>query len=210
MRFVTQTLTLIVMLVLGFLVGARYQHVMDNADGLQGLVKVQKQKIAQLRTSNAHLTTLVRLREVLTENRIRLPRKAVEAMATRIDRVSQRYSISPEMIFAVIQTESSFDPMALSNKGAMGLMQLLPSTARAVAQELNIEWTDNRILWDPGTNIEMGTYYLRSLLSRFNDVEVALAAYNQGPTRVAAMQATNVTLPAAYSTRVLSALPQPN
>lgn len=210
MKLFTHTLTLVVMLVLGFLVGARYQRVIDNAEGLQGLVAVQKDKIAELRSANSRLTTLVRLREILEENRVRMPRSSVEAMAGRIDSVSRKYAISPDMIFAVIQAESSFDPTAISHKGAVGLMQLLPSTARAVAQELNIHWTDDRILWDPLTNIEMGTYYLSSLISRFNSVEVALAAYNHGPTRIAALQATNAALPLGYPERVFSALPQRN
>ncbi len=206
MRLVTHTLTLVLMLVLGFMVGARYRALVDNVEGLHGLVTVQKHRIAELRSANTRLITLVRLREVLEENRVRLPKNSIEAMASRIDAVSQKYSISPEMILAVIQVESSFDSTAVSDQGAMGLMQLLPSTARAVAQELNIRWTDDRILWDPLTNIEMGTYYLKSLICRFSNVEVALAAYNQGPTRIAAMQAINLALPLGYPERVLSSL----
>jgi peptidoglycan lytic transglycosylase len=210
MRYVTHTLTLVLMLILGFMVGSRYQKVADNSQGLNNLVTVQKNKIAELRDANNHLATVVRLREVLEDNRVRLPRASVEEMATRVDQVSRRYGVSSDMIFAIIQTESSFDPLAVSNKGAVGLMQLLPSTAREVAQELNIQWTDDRILWDPLTNIEMGTYYLRTLISRFNNVEVALAAYNQGPNRIAALQATNASLPMGYSGRVFSALPERN
>jgi len=100
--------------------------------------------------------------------------------------------------------------MAVSDRGAMGLMQLLPSTAKEVAQELNIRWTDDRLLWDPLTNIEMGTYYLGTLISRFNNVEVALAAYNHGPNRIAAIQATNAALPLEYPGRVFSAMAERN
>ncbi len=210
MRYLTHTLTLVLMLVLGFMVGSRYQTVMDNADGLHNLVAVQKGKIAELRDSNAHLATVVRLRELLEDNRVRLPRASVEAMATRMDQVSRKYGVSSDVIFAVIQAESSFDPMALSDRGAVGLMQLLPSTAREVAQELNIRWTDDSVLWDPLTNIEMGTYYLRTLISRFNNVEVALAAYNHGPNRIAVLQAANAALPMEYSSRVFANLPERN
>ena len=210
MRYVTHTLTLVLMVVLGFMIGARYQMVVDNVEGLHNLVAVQKNKISELRSSNSHLTTVVRLREVLEDNRVRLSRASVEEMAARVDQVSRKYGVSPDMIFAVIQAESSFDPTAVSNKGAVGLMQLLPSTAREVAQELNIRWTDDSILWDPLTNIEMGTYYLRTLISRFNNVEVALAAYNQGPNRIAALQAINAALPMEYPERVFSALPERN
>jgi len=206
MKCITHTLTLVLVLVLGFLVGARYQGVLDNVEGLQTLVAVQKNKISDLNAANKHFASVVRLREILADNRIYLSRSNVEEMAFRVEQVSRKYGVGSEMIYAVIQAESSFDPTALSNRGAMGLMQLLPSTAREVAAQLNIRWTDDRILWDPMTNLEMGTFYLRSLLTRFDDVELALAAYNQGPNRIAALQANQAVLPMEYSERVLSSL----
>ena len=206
MKYITHTLTLVLVLVLGFLVGARYQRVLDNVEGLQTLVAVQKSKLSELKAAKNHLDSVVRLREILSDNRIYLSRSNVEGMATRVEQVSLKYGISSDMIYAVIQAESSFDPRALSNRGAMGLMQLLPSTAREVAAQMNIQWTDDGILWDPMTNLEMGTFYLRSLLTRFDDVGVALAAYNQGPNRIAALQASQATLPIEYPQRVLSSL----
>ncbi len=210
MRHLAHTLTLVLMLMLGFMAGARYQMINDNVEGLHTLVAAQKAKIQEIRSDNSHLTTVVRLREVLEENRVRLPKASVEEMATRVDQVSKKYGVSSDMIFAVIQAESSFDPLAVSNKGAVGLMQILPSTARGLAHELNIRWTDDSILRDPLTNIEMGTYYLGTLISRFNDVEVALAAYNHGPTRIAALQATRADLPLEYPGRVFASLPGRN
>ena len=204
MKCITHTLTLILVLVVGFLVGTRYQRVLDNVEGLQTLTAVQKNRISELNASNAHLSSVVRLREILAENRIYLSPTNVEGMATRVEQVSRKYGVGSDMIYAVIRTESAFDPMALSDRGAMGLMQLLPSTAREVAGRLNIRWTDERILWDPMTNLEMGTFYLSTLLNRFDNVEVALAAYNQGPNRIAALQASQTALPMDYTDRVLS------
>lgn len=205
MRLLIHTLTLVLILGLGFAAGARYQFVMDSQAGLERLVVAQKGKIGELEAETTHLATVVRLRELLQHNRVPLPTESVEGVARRIEAVSQRYAIPPNLIFAVIQTESSFNPRAMSNKGAMGLMQLLPATAHAVARDLNIQWTDDQILWDPETNIEMGTYYLRTLLSRFENLEVALEAYNHGPTRIATMQAAQSALPRKYSKKVLSA-----
>jgi soluble lytic murein transglycosylase len=201
---------MMLVLVLGFLVGARYQRVLDNVEGLQTLTAVQKNRISELHTSNEHLASVVRLREILADNRIYLSRSNVDAMASRVEQVSRKYGVGSDMIYAVIRAESSFDPMAHSDKGAMGLMQLLPSTAREVASQLNIRWTDERMLWDPMTNLEMGTFYLSTLLTRFDNVEVALAAYNQGPNRIAALQASQTELPMDYPDRVLSSLIERN
>jgi len=87
-----------------------------------------------------------------------------------------RYRVSPDLVRAVIQAESGFNRWAVSPKGAMGLMQLMPATARdlGVADPFH-----------PGQNIRGGVAYLAALLERFdNDVVRALAAYNAGPERV--------------------------
>jgi soluble lytic murein transglycosylase len=93
-----------------------------------------------------------------------------------IQQKSRKYDIDPSIIRALISAESSWDVHAISNKGAIGLMQLMPATAR----DMKIKNP-----FDPEQNIEGGTRYLRMLLDRFNgNMELAVAAYNAGPAAV--------------------------
>jgi soluble lytic murein transglycosylase len=90
------------------------------------------------------------------------------------------------LVLAVIRQESAFDPQALSPSGAMGLMQLLPSTAKQVAKKLGIKkFKDKMLVNDPTFNIRVGRLYLRQLIDRFSgSYALAIAAYNAGPGRV--------------------------
>lgn len=93
-----------------------------------------------------------------------------------IERWSLERELDPRVVRAVMQVESGYNPRALSDKGAMGLMQLMPGTAR----DLEVEDP-----WNPEQNVRGGTAYLRRMLDRFGDLELALAAYNAGPEAVA-------------------------
>jgi soluble lytic murein transglycosylase len=89
---------------------------------------------------------------------------------------SERYGLDPELIRAIIKVESSFNPYAVSEKGAMGLMQLMPETA----EEMQVGEP-----FEAKENIMGGSRYLRKLLNMFDgDLRLGLAAYNAGPTKV--------------------------
>jgi soluble lytic murein transglycosylase len=92
-----------------------------------------------------------------------------------IAKKADKYSLDPALINAVIRTESAYDTHAISHKGAMGLMQLMPGTAR----ELGVNNPFN-----PEENIDGGVRYLKKLIKKYDgDVTRALAAYNAGPRR---------------------------
>jgi soluble lytic murein transglycosylase-like protein len=93
-----------------------------------------------------------------------------------IERAAHSHSVSPELVRAVILVESAFNPKAVSSRGAVGLMQLLPATARryGVADA-----------FDPEQNVMAGVHYLRDLMTRYgNNLELTLAAYNAGEEAV--------------------------
>jgi soluble lytic murein transglycosylase-like protein len=91
-----------------------------------------------------------------------------------IQRASATHGVDPRLVKAVIQTESGYQPRARSPKGAMGLMQLMPKTAKQYQA---------RNAYDPRANIEAGVRYLRALLDQF-ELPLALAAYNAGELAV--------------------------
>jgi soluble lytic murein transglycosylase-like protein len=92
-----------------------------------------------------------------------------------IDSVSAAHDVSPKLVRAVIKVESNYQERARSRKGAMGLMQLMPDTARRF---------DVADPYNPRQNIEGGIKYLKTLLDRFPSVGLALAAYNAGEAAV--------------------------
>jgi soluble lytic murein transglycosylase-like protein len=113
-----------------------------------------------------------------------------------IARAAEAHGVNPMLVSALIKVESGYRPRARSRKGAMGLMQLMPSTARAYQV---------RNPFDPKANIEAGIKHLKTLIDRFRGVELALAAYNAGP---GAVEKFNGVPPyretRSYVTRILS------
>lgn len=96
-----------------------------------------------------------------------------------VEKYSLEFSVPENMIYATIKVESDFDKNACSNAGAIGLMQMLPSTYEWLADRLGESFKESK-LYDPDTSIKYGTYYLQYLYARFGSWELASIAYNWG------------------------------
>jgi soluble lytic murein transglycosylase-like protein len=103
---------------------------------------------------------------------LRAPDGRANDFSGMIERVAQMQGLDPWLLHAVIRAESAYNPLAVSPKGAKGLMQLMPATAMRYGVQNP---------WDPEENVSAGARYLRDLLGLFgDDVELAVAAYNAG------------------------------
>ena len=94
------------------------------------------------------------------------------------------YDLDPALLAAVIYRESKFDARARSSSGAIGLMQLLPDTAKGIAVHTGGSRFRVADLYDPEINVRYGAFYLRRLLTKYGDMRLALAAYNAGQANV--------------------------
>jgi peptidoglycan lytic transglycosylase len=97
---------------------------------------------------------------------------------------ARNYRLDPPLLAAVIYQESKFDAHARSSSGAIGLMQLLPDTAKGIAARTGGERFVVDDLLNPEINVRYGAWYLRHLLDKYGDETTALAAYNAGQTNV--------------------------
>ena len=97
---------------------------------------------------------------------------------------AKNYDLDPALLAAVIYRESKFDAQARSPSGAIGLMQLLPDTAKGIALHTGGSQFKVADLWNPEINVRYGAFYLRRLLNKYGNVRLALAAYNAGQANV--------------------------
>ena len=101
-----------------------------------------------------------------------------------VEAVAEEYHFPPSLIYAVIYTESKFNPNALSSANAKGLMQITDETYQWACLRIGKEVSDSDSLFDPETNITYGGLILSLLVDRFENIETALAAYNAGQGKV--------------------------
>ena len=128
-----------------------------------------------------------------------------EEIAEVIYEEALRHNHDPKFILALIAIESSFQNWSVSEQGAKGLMQIMPYVAESLAQELGIEWSGDQTLFNPYLNIRMGIYYLTQLNKDFNDIRLALVAYNCGPTYIKGLMERKEGIPLNYYRKFVTA-----
>ncbi len=117
---------------------------------------------------------------------------------------SNKYEYDPMFILAVILTESSFKKGQKSSVGARGLMQVVPFVGKDVALRAGVNWEGSTTLFEPESNIKLGTLHLFEQILKFGDVKKAILAYNLGESRLRGLMRTNKPLPANYLNKVMN------
>jgi soluble lytic murein transglycosylase-like protein len=148
--------------------------------------------------------TIREILEVLEKQPTGLANVTKEELAEVIYEEATRHNHDPKFILALIATESEFYNWSVSEKGAKGLMQIMPYVAESLARDLGIEWSGDRTLFNPYLNIRIGIHYLSQLMLDFKDVGTALTAYNYGPTYVKSLIERKERIPHNYSRKVLA------
>ena len=100
-----------------------------------------------------------------------------------VQKYSQEYNVDENLVYALIKAESNFNANAQSSKGAIGLMQLMETTAQDVCKRTDLDISNNELkdmLLEPEININIGTKYLSILIQKYGYVEIAITAYNAG------------------------------
>jgi soluble lytic murein transglycosylase len=174
----------------------RERHLSDSSIATRG---------PAIRLSSEDRALAARISRRLSHRHTGLPVHERLRVAQTIVNEARVQKLDPRLVIAVIEVESAGYPLAVSHVGAMGLMQLLPSTAEEVAQKLEIEWMGDDTLFDPVVNVKLGTAYLRELADRYDDVNLALAAYNWGPGRIDRRIRRGAAIPSKYIEQVMNA-----
>ncbi len=132
----------------------------------------------------AEPSSLFIAREILADRAPELDELQREGVARAVVKAEQEHGLPALLVLALIEQESQFRPKARGPGGSLGLMQLMPTSARELAARHDIAWRGTRSLHDPVTNVRLGILYLAEMRAAFESTDLAMAAYNIGPGAV--------------------------
>jgi soluble lytic murein transglycosylase-like protein len=142
-------------------------------------------------------------REILAERAPLLNELEQEGVARAIVKAEQEHGLPALLVLALIEQESHFRPKARGPGGSLGLMQLMPRSAAALAERHDIPWQGTRTLHDPVKNVHLGVLYLAEMREQFGSTDLAMAAYNIGPGAVQRRMARGLSCKGPYVSGVL-------
>lgn len=145
----------------------------------------------------------IKIAKAISASSPSLDEEDIASFANIVREESEKYGYDWRLILAIIRTESSLNVRARSRKGAIGLMQVMPNTAKWLSPKLGLEYGGLSSLYDPEYNVKLGTHYLHMMHQKFGDIEKAIVAYNRGPTGLMRYLNRRNKLPVGYLGRVM-------
>ncbi len=193
--FLSKPVALLLMLIYLVQTGALV-YLIDNRLDLEKQISYQRTRITELEEK-------LQIFRAIDDFQIGFNEEEVKTLTNVIYSESKKYEYDPMFILAVILTESSLKKHQVSEKGAQGLMQMIPYVGADVAPRAGVDWEGLATLQQPETNVRIGSFYLFEQLLKFRDVKKALIAYNVGETRLRGMLSRGEKLPSKYINRVM-------
>jgi soluble lytic murein transglycosylase len=140
----------------------------------------------------------------LKERKPGIPEDRIKVIANSVYEESRKYDLDYRLVLAIMKVESNFKNEAVSRRGARGLMQIKPSSAKIIARESGVEVKGAKCLHEPEKNIKIGVSYLSKLHAMFEDMVSALHAYNAGPGKVKKPATQETAKTTSFTRKVMS------
>ncbi|OQX92657.1 MAG: hypothetical protein B6D58_01910 [candidate division Zixibacteria bacterium 4484_95] len=194
--FIVRPVALILIVVYALHLGAIVYLLVENRHK-DKIIFEQENKINELEEK-------LKILDIIEDYQIGFNQNEIRELAEVIYTEGKRFSIDPLLIISLIMTESSFKKGQRSYRGAEGLMQIKPSTAKDVAKKWGFEWHKGIDLWNPSLNVRVGSAYLFELILKFKSIRKAIIAYNLGETNLREFYFYKAKPPARYYEKVVN------
>jgi soluble lytic murein transglycosylase-like protein len=181
-----------------------FVHLLRQNQQLAHMVQVQQSQIEVQDEEIAGLKRRLHILEAVEDMQSNLSPDEEVYLSHQVYQSSIESGLDPLLVLAVIRVESHFAPDAVSPMGALGIMQVMPATARFISERRGWGWPGEDRLFEPSFNIRLATSHLSDLIEKFGSVEEALIAYNCGEGTMQALTASGLPWPRSYARRVLS------
>ncbi len=184
------------LVVVYFLQSGLLVYLIKDKFELQKQISFQQKRISELEEK-------LQIFKAIDDFQIGFNQDEVGQLTSVIYSESKKYEYDPMFLLAVILTESSFKKGSESKAGARGLMQVVPFVGKDVASRTGIDWEGSKTLFQPETNIKLGTFHLFEQILKFGDIKKALLAYNLGESRLRGMIREKKPLPKSYLNKIM-------
>lgn len=193
--FLSKPIALLLMLIY-LLQSALLIYLIKDKFDLEQQINFQQKRISELEEK-------LQIFKAIDDFQIGFNDEEVQQLAEVIYSESKKYQYDPLFVMAVILTESSFKKGQRSSYGARGLMQVVPFVGKDVAPRAGVDWTGKGTLFEPRSNIKLGTHHLFEQILKFGDVKKAIVAYNVGEGTLRKLMRKQKPLPQNYLNKVL-------